>query len=145
MLKTGGSTSRPHASTGDATGPCHAAGVADVEQHLTRALSVWAAGSVLAGGLLARRSPGFARQTALWGVVDGAIAAAGAAKRRRTGPADRRRLRRVLLVNAGLDVGYLAAGAWLVRDGRWRGDGQAVLVQGAFLLALDSAAASALT
>jgi hypothetical protein len=47
----------------------------------------------------------------------------------------------VLLVNAGLDVGYLAAGARLVRGDRWRGDGLAVLVQGAFLLVLDSVAA----
>jgi hypothetical protein len=51
----------------------------------------------------------------------------------------------VLLLNAGLDVGYLAAGAWLVRRTRWRGDGLAVLVQGAFLLVLDSGAARALS
>ena len=60
------------------------------------------------------------------------------------GPTDPARLRRVLLVNAGLDVGYLAVGAALVRHGRWRGDGWAVVVQGAFLLVLDSAAARAL-
>ena len=47
----------------------------------------------------------------------------------------------MLLVNAWLDVGYLATGAWLVRRTRWRGDGAAVVVQGAFLLWLDSTAA----
>lgn len=78
------------------------------------------------------------------GAVDGAIAYAGVRGRRRRGLTPARRLRRVLVLNAGLDVGYLAAGGWLVRDGRWRGDGAAVLVQGVFLLVLDSAAARAL-
>ena len=118
--------------------------MSDVEVRLTRVLGTWAAGSVAAGALLARRSPGFARQSAAWGLVDGAIALVGSRKRAARGPTDPARLRRVLLVNAGLDVGYLAAGAWLVRDGRWKGDGAAVLVQGAFLLVLDSAAARAL-
>ena len=109
-------------------------------------LGAWAAGSVVLGGPLAAfpRTRGFGRQTLAWGAVDGAIAAVGARRRASRGPTDPARLRRVLLVNAGLDVGYLAAGAWLVRDGRWRGDGAAVLVQGAFLLVLDSMAARAL-
>ena len=118
--------------------------MSDVEVRLTQVLGTWAAGSVTAGALLARRRPGFARQTAAWGLVDGAIALVGSRRRASRGPTDPARLRRVLLVNAGLDVGYLAAGAWLVRDGRWRGDGAAVLVQGAFLLLLDGAAARAL-
>jgi hypothetical protein len=87
---------------------------------------------------------GFGRQTLVWGAVDGAIAGAGARRRASKGPTDPSRLRRVLLVNAALDVGYVAAGAELVRRGRWPGDGLAVVVQGAFLLVLDSAAARAL-
>ena len=119
---------------------------APVEERLTRVLAGWAAASVVAGAALATspRTRGFGRQTAAWGAVDGLIAYAGSRKRARTGPTGRRRLRRVLLVNAGLDVGYLLAGAGLVRRTRWRGDGQAVLVQGAFLLVLDTAAARAL-
>ena len=114
-----------------------------VEQDVVRALGRWAAGSLLVGGLLATdpRTRGFGRQTAAWGAVDGAIALVGARRQaagRTTAPA---RLRRVLLVNAGLDVGYVAAGAVLLRVARWRGDGAAVLVQGAFLLWLDSTAA----
>ena len=117
--------------------------MSDVEERLTRVLGAWAAASVAVGAALSVRpaTRGFGRQTAAWGAVDGAIAWAGARKRRRTGPTDGGRLRTVLLVNAGLDVGYLAAGAWLVRDGRWRGDGAAVLVQGAFLVLLDTTAA----
>ena len=38
----------------------------------------------------------------------------------------------------------LAAGAALFRSGRWRGDAVAVLVQGGFLLVLDTATAAAL-
>lgn len=123
----------------------------DVEQRLTRVLGGWAAASAAVGVGLALRpaTRAFGRQTALWGAVDGAIALVGARRRVSRGPTDPARLRRVLLANAGLDVGYVAGGAWLLRDGRWRGgrwkgDGAAVVVQGAFLLVLDSVAARAL-
>ena len=113
-----------------------------VEQDVVRVLGRWAVGSVLVGAALSAdpRTRGFGRQTAAWGLVDGAIALVGARRQaagRTTEPA---RLRRVLLVNAGLDVGYLATGAALLRT-RWRSDGAAVLVQGAFLLVLDTMAA----
>ena len=113
-----------------------------VEEQLTRVLGTWAAGSVLLGSALAV-APGtrpFGRQTALWGAVDGAVAYVGARGRGRRGPTDPARLRRVLLVNAAADAGYLATGAALLRT-RWRGDGAAVLVQAAFLLLLDLEAA----
>ena len=114
-----------------------------VEQDLVRTLGRWAAGSVVVGGLLAAdpRTRGFGRQTAAWGLVDGALALVGARRQATGRTTDPVRLRRVLLVNTGLDVGYLAAGAWLVRRTRWRGDGAAVLVQGAFLLWLDATSA----
>jgi hypothetical protein len=119
---------------------------ASVEEQLTRVLGTWAAASTAVGAALAisPRTRGFGRQTAVWGAVDGAIALVGARRRAARGPTDPARLRRVLLVNAALDVGYLAAAAWLLRDGRWRGDGAAVAVQGAFLLALDTTAAQRL-
>ena len=117
--------------------------MSSVEERLTGVLGAWAAGSTVAGLALctSSRTRGFGRQTLAWGAVDGAIAYVGARRRASKGPTDPARLRKVLLVNVGLDVGYVAGGAWLVRDGRWRGDGLAVLVQGAFLLALDSWAA----
>lgn len=118
-----------------------------VEERLTRVLAAWAAGSMVTGAALSvsPRTRGFGRQTAAWGAVDALIVAAGLRTRARTGPTDPARLRRVLLVNAALDVGYLVVGAGLVRRARWRGDGLAVLVQGGFLLVLDTAAARALT
>jgi hypothetical protein len=118
-----------------------------VEHDLTRALGRWAVGSVLVGGVLAvpSRTRGFGRQTAAWGALDGAIALVGARRQAAGRTTDPGRLRRVLLVNAALDVGYLATGAALVARPRWRGDGLAVLVQGAFLLVLDTTAARRLT
>ncbi len=114
-----------------------------VEEQLTRVLGTWAAASVVGGALLTTspRTRGFGRQALTWGAVDGALAWVGARRRQAKGPTDPHHLRRVLLVNVGLDVGYLAAAAWLLRDGRWRGDGAGVAVQGGFLLVLDATAA----
>lgn len=105
---------------------------------LLRTLGVWSAASVVGGaGLWATgRTPAvrhFGRQTLAWGLVDAAIAGFGAARP----PADIPRLRRILLLNCLADIGYLGLGAAMVRKGR-RGDGAAIVVQGAFLLALDS-------
>lgn len=117
------------------------------EEQLTRVLAAWAVGSVAVGAIcsLSPRTRGFGRQTAAWGLIDGVIVYAGVRGRRRRGPTDPARLRRVLLVNAGLDVGYLAVGVKLLRGNRFRLDGLAVVVQGAFLLVLDSTAARALS
>ncbi len=117
-----------------------------VEEQLTRVLGAWAVGSVVVGAALSvsPRTRGVGRQTAAWGAIDGAIAYAGVRGRARKGPTDPARLRRILLVNAGLDVGYLALGERMRRTERWRGDGLAVLVQGAFLLVLDTTAAARL-
>lgn len=138
-----------------------------VERTLERALGGWAAGSILAGGLCAAvgtvRSHAsavhFGRQMAAWGAVDGIIAVAGAVSRRRRedhddGAARRAaRLRRVLLINAGADVAYIAGGAIFAVRSRHAaptaragfGDGVAIVVQGAFLLALDLSQARRLT
>ena len=85
----------------------------------------------------------FGQQTAMWGLVDLAIAGVGAA--RPEGDPDR--VRKVLLINAALDVGYIAAGAHVAYHrttlgGRLspeaaRGHGLAVVSQGAALLVFD--------
>ena len=123
-----------------------------ITQDLSRQLTAWAAGSVAVGAVLVglgqvrgdRQLRAFGTQTVLWGAVDGAIAGLG----RLRPPPSAARLRSVLLGNAALDVGYVGAGAlgatrgarW--RSGRWagtaRGHGTAVVVQGAFLLWLDT-------
>ena len=121
-----------------------------------RQLGAWAAASVLIGGpLLAFADDPAARafglQFVVWGAIDGAIALAGAISLRRAhargapadpdqAPRERRRLRRLLWINAGLDVGYVVAALlvlalWRTPEGAGHGTG--VLVQGGFLLAFD--------
>lgn len=119
---------------------------------LTLTLGGFGAASVAGGTVLATvaSSPGtraFGQQTAAWGAVDLAIAGL-AAWRSAAHPVIRAaRLRRTLLANAGLDVGYIAAGAAVavlcpapggrVTPEQARGHGLAVVVQGLGLLALD--------
>jgi len=93
-----------------------------------------------------------ALQFAVWGAIDGAIAALGERdRRRRLSRAEDRdagasaafaaRLRRLLRLNAALDVGYVAVGvalllAWRTPEGL--GHGMGVLIQGGFLLVFDA-------
>jgi hypothetical protein len=124
--------------------------VRQIATQLTRRLATAGAISVLGGAVAAasgsegRRA--FGQQTAGWGAIDLLIAGVSAA---RGGPAPApAALRRILLINAALDVGYIAAGAHLaVRrptlGGRLTpasaaGHGAAVVVQGALLLVLDT-------
>ena len=134
------------------------------EREITSLLTVWAAGSVVKGAaiaLLGKRTGRkqwvrFGRQTAMWGAVDALIAGAGALSRSRRGEltpeqvdAEARKLRTLLLINAAADVVYVAGGAHIAFHAKpgppektsfrmGRGDGLAVLIQGAFLLVLDA-------
>lgn len=137
------------------------------QERISRALATWAVWSMAVGagrwldgardGDARRRA--FGQQTVAWGVVDVVIAPFGDRRRRArlaaledpSAPAVQRRersgLRRLLLVNAGLDLGYVAAGwSWWRRgDERARGHGAAVVVQGLFLLVFDLWHARAVT
>ena len=134
------------------------------EQEITTLLTVWAAGSVIKGGLIAlvgqasgrKQWLRFGRQTAMWGAVDGLIAGIGALSRSRRGEltqdqvdAEARKLRTLLLINAAADIVYIAGGAHIAFHAKpgppevtslrlGRGDGLAIVIQGAFLLALDA-------
>ena len=134
------------------------------EREITSLLTVWAAGSVIKGtaiALIGKRTGRkqwvrFGRQTAMWGAVDALIAGAGALSRSRRGEltpeqvdAEARKLRTLLLINAAADVVYIAGGAHIAFHAKpgppektsfrmGRGDGLAILIQGAFLLALDA-------
>lgn len=125
-----------------------------VRRDLARSLTAWSVGSLLVAGAIAvgrddARARGLARQMATWGAIDLGIALAAQrdAGRDVDDPVrSSRSLRRLLWLNAGLDVGYLAAGVWLVRSGTVRGrdsvgDGIGVLVQGGALLVLDTVSA----
>ncbi len=127
------------------------------ERALARTTVVWGLLSAAVGvGVAAKtRDPwwrSFGLQTAGWGAVDVAIAVVGLRlqhRRMRRLPdadaaghreAERIKLRRILVVNAAADVGYVALGTALTRDSRARvaGAGAAIVVQGAFLLVHDS-------
>ncbi|GGG15115.1 hypothetical protein GCM10007304_31460 [Rhodococcoides trifolii] len=127
-----------------------------VADRLGRHLTTWGGASVVLGGALgiAGRSPSiraFGVQSAGWGAIDLLIAGAGALSKK---PPTTSKLRKTLWVNAGLDVGYIAAGAHVaVRKPRFggritveeaAGHGVAVVVQGAALLLLDTVHARAL-
>jgi hypothetical protein len=122
-----------------------------------RQLGAWAALSVAAGAALLLASDdvaarAFAVQCLVWGAIDGAIALAGGLGLRRArargevgvaarASAERRRLRRLLRLNALLDVGYVAVGVVLLLT--WRteagmGHGWGIVVQGGFLLVFDA-------
>lgn len=134
------------------------------EARLTGSLGAWA-GASIAGGAATwafGRSTGrtavqaFGRQTLLWGVIDGAIAGVGAIRGRRPRDPgseihDAERLRRILLINSAADVAYVAAGVWLMKRPAseqqrrlTRADGAAIVIQGGFLLALDTTFAARL-
>lgn len=116
-------------------------------------LWVWGLGSVAAGApmLLSRdqriRQAGI--QAVVWGAIDAVLAWFGRRGARakishgqNDGLREARRFRTILLINAGLDVGYVAGGWALLRGARGRdqrvGMGLGIVVQGLFLLIYDS-------
>lgn len=132
-----------------------------IERNLTNTLLAWGIASTIVGSALtvkgarANRSQvsRFGRQTAMWGVIDGLIAGAGIRSRVRRGQltpedarAKARHLRLLLMANAAADIGYVIGGAVIAGRGltgraTFRmsgGDGVAIIIQGGFLLALDS-------
>lgn len=127
-------------------------------------LSAWALASVALGaalllaqalawlpGDLAPVARGFGIQCLAWGAIDGAIARLGTRDLRRRRAAGEHtdaggshafaaRLRKLLRLNAGLDVVYVLTGVALVllwRTPEGLGHGLGVMVQGGFLLAFD--------
>jgi hypothetical protein len=137
-------------------GAWHTAREARVEAGMVTLLG-WGAASV-AGGIAGRaltdgpRAHGFWEMTAGWGLVNAGLALTSlltfgedAATRASLGASleASHDLSTVLWLNAGLDVGWMAMGAWLRERGRARGEarsegfGEAMVVQGAALLAFD--------
>ena len=127
-----------------------------------RQLTAWSLGSIVAGVAALVGGGPFLRalglQFVIWGAVDLVLALNGERDQRRVrarGEAadvaaaerDRRRLVRLLRINAALDVVYLAVGAGLILFGPdrvWAGHGTGVLIQGGFLLIFDAAHAHAM-
>ena len=137
----------------------HTAAIWSFNRRLTHRLAAWSLLSIAAGAALLRGGRPFQRalgtQNIVWGIIDGAIALGGqqAAENKQASatPTDdgahARQLRRVLWLNAGLDLLYIVGGLRLFssrpalpshRLDR-KGHGIGIMVQGAFLLIFDLA------
>ncbi len=96
----------------------------------------------------------FGIQALLWGAIDAALALFGLTSADKKGKRyvlgeldttdeqkDARTFYRLLLLNTGLDVGYVSVGAWLVQHFKGRTDrrgmGLGILIQGLWLFLFD--------
>lgn len=120
-------------------------------------LGGWAGANLLANGLALRHAAGsdkaFYQMNLAWAGVDLALAGLGLLGNRRAKTdlsvyeslEEQHKTEKLFLVNAGLDVAYLTGGLYLKeRDtpknaDRNEGYGNAILVQGSFLLLFDGA------
>ena len=134
------------------------------EQRSTRAgmltLGGWAVSNVAVSGLSLSTAEGsryhFHQMNIFWNAVNITLAGIGYYRAARKDVSqlslvqtikDHHSLRRKLLFNAGLDGAYLVGGLYLLqraknepsKAARWRGYGQSVVLQGAFLLVFDAA------
>ncbi|MFM2268999.1 MAG: hypothetical protein RL757_2440 [Bacteroidota bacterium] len=123
-------------------------------------LGGWAAGNMVLSGALMGNAKGVTRgyhqMNIGWNAVNLTIAGFGYYAAMKSNAAsfdlygtisEHYSVQKVFLFNAGLDVGYMAAGAWLIEKSKtttkdplqMKGFGQAVAVNGAFLFVFDLA------
>ena len=122
-------------------------------------LGGWAAANLASGLVMRSNTSGvhsrFWEMNALWNGVNLALAGFGymsAAKLGAGGTAlelyqAQMSIDKIFLFNAGLDIGYIAIGAWMTERSKnvtknadlWKGYGRSIMFQGAFLFAFDVA------
>lgn len=119
-------------------------------------LGSWAVGNIALGTgltLAGVGDPSFHQMNVLWNTVNLGLAAGTLIHARRATPSEslaqeiraQHRIEKILLFNAGLDVGYMALGLWMrdMDSGRLAdelpGWGDALILQGAFLFVFDLA------
>lgn len=120
-----------------------------------KVLGGWAAGNIVVSGVGMTQSKGnvryFHQMNLAWNSVNLAIAGLGYFGSRRDPSAfdlketvqEFNKFEDILLFNAGLDVGYMATGAYLWERGirkensRLKGYGQSLILQGGFLFTFD--------
>jgi hypothetical protein len=96
----------------------------------------WMGASILGLSLTAdEKARGFWSMSGAWGFINSAIAMIGFL----TPEPDLETMRNLLLINAGVDVLYIAAGAYMLSrvEPYWQGAGWGVILQGTFLLVFD--------
>ncbi len=123
-------------------------------------LGGWAVGNIALGSALVGRAEGvdkhFHTMNIAWNAVNLGIAAFGYYSAAKIDPAglslfesvqQQNNLQKILLLNAGLDVGYMLGGAYLIERSknaeknaeRLEGFGKSIVLQGAFLFVFDLA------
>lgn len=121
-------------------------------------LGSWAVLNIGVGAALAGRAEGaekrFHQMNIGWNAVNLGIAAFGYFQNRKSDPAsysfeetikENYSMQKVILFNAGLDVGYIASGFYLIEKSKnaaenadlWEGFGKSIVLQGGFLLLFD--------
>ena len=131
----------------------------DRQRNAMIVLGTWAVGNIAAGSILQANRTGedqyFHRMNAYWNGVNLILAGSGLYTALTTDPGgfdlaesivQQQRIEKILLFNAGLDVGYMLGGAYLMERARrpdqeqperLRGFGRSIVLQGAFLFAFD--------
>ena len=135
----------------------------DRQQTAMTVLGVWAVGNMATSGLLLRNSHGetkaFHQMNIGWNAFNLAIAGFSIYSTMHVDPSsftllqsiqEQQKLEKILLFNAGLDVGYVMTGLYLreraksmsnpSKSARLRGFGKSIILQGGFLFAFDLAA-----
>ncbi|RYE28379.1 MAG: hypothetical protein EOP42_17055 [Sphingobacteriaceae bacterium] len=130
----------------------------EINQTGMKVLGGWAIANIAVGSIGFYKTKGAARyfnqMNIFWNVVNLGIATAGfygaktASNKQfnlNQSLAEQRKTERILLINAGLDLAYIAGGIYLNKRGinknsdRLHGYGNAIILQGAFLFLFDSA------
>lgn len=129
--------------------PDEVAALASHQQAANVILATWGVGSVTLGAIqLFSPNPfvkAFGLQNLVWGGIDGSIAIFGHTQLQKldwsstTALEENLKFRRILLINALLDVLYLAIGylLWRKANVKWRGHGAGIMLQGGFLFVFD--------
>jgi len=118
-------------------------------------LGLWAAGNMALGGVMAGKTSGetkgFHQMNIYWNSVNLAIAGFGYYQATKENPNSefwatmeaQQGIEKILLVNAALDVAYMAGGLFLLERGKrlekdqFKGFGKSIVLQGAFLMGFD--------
>ena len=124
------------------------------EQIALQSLAAWGGSNAIVGAAASRFTAdpqwqAFHEMNAAWGAVNLSLAGVGLLSASREPDPHTQRVRwldypAIFALNAGLDVGYIAAGAWLWKSGEEQADatkvgrGHAVMLQGSALLIFDA-------
>lgn len=117
------------------------------EKRAMKTLLGWGIASTIGGLLLSanKKSRDFGTMTAGWGAVNTAIAGVALSKKKKAESkeaqkAEMQKFGKILAINSGLDLGYIAAGTAMSASSNQKNRqfGAAIVVQGAWLLVFDS-------